>query len=401
MTHADPQSPASFTLSSLVLPFYLPSALAFLGSGLALPLLAIYARRLGMTDAGAAFVVGLVGLGSLFFNIPAGLLMVRYGMRRAVLISTLVEAAAAAVAAFTSAPWILGVSSFIIGMTQTTFFVARLAYFRTLVPSEKRGRALSLIGGENRFGYFIGPMVGGLVAQMIGFRYVFLMYALLMALSWISLFLWVPATPRPVNPDRWTPAQSWSILRKNARVFSTAGLAIIALQLMRTARQALVPLVAHSLGLSVSHIGMIIALMFFVEILLVYPVGYAMDHWGRKATAIPCLLLLSLGLGLLPFAHSLFMMIIAVVVAGIGNGFGTGINMTLSTDFAPSDNPSEFIGMWRFVVDLGTMSGPFVVGLITGVFSLSGAALLVAAVGLGGAAVMGLLVPETRPHSKA
>lgn len=401
MTYADTQSPASFTLSSLVLPFYLPSALAFLGSGLALPLLAIYARRLGMTDAGAAFVVGLVGLGSLFFNIPAGLLMVRYGMRRAVLISTLVEAAAATVAAFAAAPWILGVSSFIIGMTQTTFFVARLAYFRTLVPSEKRGRALSLIGGENRFGYFIGPMVGGLVAQMIGFRYVFLMYALLMALSWISLFLWVPATPRPVNPDRWTPAQSWSILRKNARVFSTAGLAIIALQLMRTARQALVPLVAHSLGLSVSHIGMIIALMFFVEILLVYPVGYAMDHWGRKATAIPCLLLLSLGLGLLPFAHSLFMMIIAVVVAGIGNGFGTGINMTLSTDFAPSDNPSEFIGMWRFVVDLGTMSGPFVVGLITGVFSLSGAALLVAAVGLGGAAVMGLLVPETRPHSKA
>jgi MFS family permease len=94
------------------------------------------------------------------------------------------------------------------------------------------------------------------------------------------------------------------------------------------------------------------------------------------------------------------MMIVAVVVAGIGNGFGTGINMTLSTDFAPRDNPSEFIGMWRFVVDLGTMSGPFIVGLITGILSLSGAALLVAAVGVGGAVVMGLLVPETKPRSK-
>lgn len=400
MIPADTENPVSFTLSSLVLPFYLPSALAFLGGGLAIPLLAIYARRLGMADAGAAFTVGLVGLGSLFFNIPAGLLMVRYGMRRAVLISTLVEAGAATLAAFAAFPWILGVSAFIIGMAQTTFFVARLAYFRGLVPAEKRGRALSLIGGENRFGYFIGPIVGGLVAQMIAFRFVFLMYALLMTLSWASLFLWVPTTQRPVNPNRWTPAQSWSILRKNARIFSTAGLAIITLQLMRTARQALVPLVAHSLGLSVSHIGMVIALMFFVEILLVYPVGYAMDHWGRKATAIPCLIFLSLGLGLLPFAHNLLMMILAVVVAGIGNGFGTGINMTLSTDFAPSDNPSEFIGMWRFVVDLGTMSGPFIVGLITGVLSLSGAAFFVAAVGLGGAAVMSLLVPETRPRSK-
>lgn len=396
----EPERDAAFKMSSLVLPFYLPSGLAFLGVGLAVPLLALYARRLGMDNSGAAFIVGLVGLGSLFFNIPAGQLMARYGMRRAVIIATFVEAWAAAAAGFLPSPWILGAAAFVMGMTQTTFFVARLAYFRTLVPQDKRGRALALIGGENRLGYFIGPIVGGFIAQSFGFGYAFGAYSALMALSSFILFLWVPATKRPVNPEAWTPAQSLSILRSNAKIFATAGLAIIALQLMRTARQALVPLVSHSLGLSVSQIGMIIGLMFFVEILLVYPVGHAMDRWGRKATAVPCLLFLSFGLALLPFVRSVSMMIFTVVIAGIGNGLGSGINMTLSTDFAPSENPSRFIGMWRFVVDLGTMSGPFIVALMAGIVSLSAAALIVAAVGFGGSAVMGFLVPETRPRAK-
>jgi MFS family permease len=400
MPSTEPKSGDTFTLSSLVLPFYLPSGLAFLGIGLAGPLLALYARHLGMANSGAAFIVGLVGLGSLLFNIPVGQLMVRYGMRRAVIIATFVEACAAAVAGFLRVPVILGAMAFVMGMTQTTFFVARLAYFRNLVPSDKRGRALSLIGGENRLGYFVGPVVGGFIAQTFGFRYAFFAYAALMALASLFLFLWAPTTERPADFERWTPAQSLSMLRENARTFATAGVAIIALQLMRTARQALVPLVAHSLGLSVSQIGMIIGLMFFVEILLVYPVGHAMDRWGRKAVALPCLIFLSLGLALLPFVQSVAMMIVAVVVAGVGNGLGSGINMTLSTDFAPASNPSRFIGMWRFVVDLGTMSGPFIVAIIAGVLSLAGASFIVAALGFGGAAVMGILVPETRPRSR-
>lgn len=117
-----------------------------------------------------------------------------------------------------------------------------------------------------------------------------------MALSCASLFRWTPRAAQPPRPEAWTPAQSLTILRSNAGIFAIAGLAIVTLQIMRTARQVLVPLVANSLGLSVSQVGMVIALMFFVEIVLVYPSGIAMNRWGWKATAVPCLLLLALGL---------------------------------------------------------------------------------------------------------
>jgi MFS family permease len=233
---------------------------------------------------------------------------------------------------------------------------------------------------------------------VFGYRFAFAAYALLMVFTLVSLFLWAPRDAKPSKPEAWTPAQSISIIRSNARIFATAGLAIIILQLMRTARQALIPLVANSLGLSVSRIGLVIGLMFLVEILLVYPAGIIMDRCGRKASAVPCLLFMALGLSLLPFVHALPMMLVAVFVAGIGNGLGSGINMTLSTDFAPAVNPGRFIGVWRFIVDLGTMSGPFLVGAVTGVFSLSGASMIVAAIGFAGAGVMVFFTPEPKPR---
>ncbi len=390
-----------FRLSSLVLPFYIPSGFQFLGVGVALPLLALFARQLGTDNAGAAFIVGLVGVGSLVFNIPAGQFMGRFGIRRVIIISTLVESCAALVAGFASSPLMLGAAAFVMGMTQTTFFVARLSYFRILVPTRQRGRALSLIGGENRMGYFIGPIAGGFISQSFGFRYAFLTYAILLAITSFFLFLWAPATVRPdTRQGGWTPAQTISIVRANARIFATAGVSIVILQLMRTARQALVPLVADSLGLSVSRVGLVIGLMFFIEILLVYPAGIIMDRWGRKASGVPCLLFVAAGLAILALAHSIPVMLTAVIIAGIGNGLGSGINMTLSTDFAPAVDPGKFIGVWRFVVDLGTMSGPFIVGLIAGALSLSGASLVVALAGFGGAAIMGFLAPESRSIPK-
>jgi MFS family permease len=385
----------SFNPVSLVLPFYLPSGLAFLGVGLAVPLLALYARHLGAGNAGAAFIVGLVGLGSLVFNIPAGQLIAGLGIRRVIIVSTCAEGLFALGASLAPNPWFLGAMAFGIGMTQTTFFVARLSYFKTFVPTHHRGKALALIGGGNRLGNLLGPIAGGFIAQLLGYRYSYLAYAVLMSLSCVSLVRWAPRAARPPRPEAWTPAQSLAIVRSNAGIFATAGLAIIILQIMRTARQALVPLVANSLGLSVSQVGMVIALMYFVEILLVYPSGIAMDRWGRKIAAVPCLVFLALGLSMLTLVNGLPMMLLAVIVAGIGNGLGSGINMTLSTDFAPSINPGRFIGVWRLIVDLGTMSGPFIVGLVIKSFSLSGAALTVAVIGLAGAGIMGFLAPES------
>ncbi len=402
-------SAGDFTLKSLVLPFYLPSALAFIGAGMVMPLLAIFARQVGATVAGASVIVGLFGFGSLLFNVPAGLIITRFGKRPVIIVATFCEATLAVILSFARTPLFLGTFVFLLGFSHTVFFVSRLSFFRTLVPLERRGRALALIGGGNRLGQFIGPIIGGFVAQQWGHRYAFLSFAVLLYVSLFFLYRWVPSEtgsdekriPGSGGAGKSAFGSVAKIVGEHRRVFATAGLSVIILQLMRTARQALVPLVGESIGLSVSQVGIVVGIMFLAEVILFYPAGMVMDRWGRKATALPCLLIVSVSMGLLPLASSFSGLAAIVLLAGIGNGIGSGINMTLSTDFAPARNPGEFIGVWRLIVDLGTAGGPFLVGALAGAVSLGGAAVAAAAAGLVGTAVMGLLVPEPlyRPRS--
>jgi hypothetical protein len=74
---------------------------------------------------------------------------------------------------------------------------------------------------------------------------------------------------------------------------------------------------------------------------------------------------------------------------------GAGINMTLGADFSPSVGRGEFLGVWRLVSDIGQAGGPVVISLLTGFGSLAAASVATGGIGLVGAAIMVLLVPET------
>ena len=72
--------------------------------------------------------------------------------------------------------------------------------------------------------------------------------------------------------------------------------------------------------------------------------------------------------------------------------------MTLGSDLSPLEGRGEFLGVWRLVGDVGTASGPFIIGTIAEVLTLASACGITAGVGLLGALVMIFKVRETRIH---
>ena len=96
-----------------------------------------------------------------------------------------------------------------------------------------------------------------------------------------------------------------------------------------------------------------------------------LDRLGCKPVAILCLGLLSIGLLLVPLGGNYVHLIFAVIIMGIGNGLGSGINMTLGADFSPEYQPSNFLGIWRLIGDSGSFSGPLLISAITEIFVLS------------------------------
>ena len=97
----------------------------------------------------------------------------------------------------------------------------------------------------------------------------------------------------------------------------------------------------------------------------------------------------------MPFARGFTSLLIASIVMGIGNGFGSGAMMTLGADLAPREGRGEFLGIWRLIGDVGGMTGPLVVGNIAEAWSLGGSAFALAGIGYTAVAIFLWLVPET------
>jgi MFS family permease len=84
-----------------------------------------------------------------------------------------------------------------------------------------------------------------------------------------------------------------------------------------------------NIGLSATQIGAALSFGFFLDTSLFLPVGWAMDVYGRKTMGMPAMLILSLGLLVLPSAHTFTGLCIASILCGIGNGLSNGLNITL------------------------------------------------------------------------
>ncbi|MGF1596971.1 MAG: hypothetical protein ACFCVK_08555 [Acidimicrobiales bacterium] len=83
------------------------------------------------------------------------------------------------------------------------------------------------------------------------------------------------------------------------------------------------------------------------------------------------------------------------MLLGLGNGFGSGIVMTLGADFSPDVGRATFLGGFRFLGDVGTSAGPLLVALLTAALSLSAASLAVGAIGLAASVMVWRRLPET------
>jgi MFS family permease len=385
-----------FTLRSLTFSVYLPTILFSIGQGAVIPVIPLFARELGASVAVAALVVAMRGLGQLLFDLPAGLVVSRWGDKGAMVAGTALVAAGAVIAAFSPSPIVLSFVVFLMGGGWAFWQLARLSYVSEHAPLALRGRALSTVGGMNRIGNFIGPLIGGYLGREFGLESAFIAQAVMgVAASTVMFFSVNTGAGSEDIGGHGLGRRLTRTVVDNRSILMAAGMPIIALGLLRQARQVFLPLWGEHIDLDVAQIGLVTSVSFFIEAALFYPVGSVMDSWGRKWVAVPCLGGLAAGLLVIPLSHNFLSFMGIAVLTGMGNGFGAGIVMTLGADFAPAIGRGEFLGVWRLLSDIGQAGGPLVIGALTAVVSLGAAAIASGGIGLAGAAILLLFVPET------
>ena len=87
-----------FSLRRIAVPAFGPSTLWSIGNGAILPVIALSARDLGASVGVAALFVGIAAASELLFAVPAGIVVDRFGERRALILAGLGDAGACVLA---------------------------------------------------------------------------------------------------------------------------------------------------------------------------------------------------------------------------------------------------------------------------------------------------------------
>ncbi|MBT2501510.1 MFS transporter [Curtobacterium sp. ISL-83] len=433
-----------FDFRAVVLAGFLPAALFAVGEGAIIPIIPIAASSLGAGLAFAGFVASLILVGELIGDVPSGVVVARIGERNAMIGAAVVSVVGLLVCTVAPNPWVLAVGVFLVGVSTAVFALARHAYMTTAIPLHVRARALSSLGGVFRFGYFVGPFLAAGVVHLTGTTQSAFWIHIVCCLGAAVVLLVIrdPATGArglrkphrasrpdlPIAPEQPTAPEQpaapgtaastgalpgeefvrdeahglFRTLRTHNRVLVRLGSGAALIGAMRAGRQVILPLWAVSVGMPGSTAALVIGIAGAVDFALFYTSGQIMDRWGRLASALPCMLGLSVSYFLLAWSGHLDARVGWFVAIAMGmslaNGVGSGILMTLGADLAPRDHPAPFLGAWRFTGDLGSAAAPLLISGVTAIATIAVASGVMGVLGLVGAGVLLRYVPRYLPR---
>lgn len=391
------ETPSHKTLRDIVMPIYFPWFAMAVGTGVLLLALPLYLIDQGLSFTATSTVLAASGVGAFVGAMPGGALVNRIGSIRALAVAVAVVAISIALTAASDQALILSALQFAIGMSANSMRVAGQSYITSNLSVLGRGKALANMGGTRRIGVFVGPLVGGVLIDAVGFGWTFVLSGLFTALGVIPALRLErsnisTAVGRPKTTLIVTIRQHWRKL-----VVASMGPTLI--MAARRGRAVILPLIADSLDMSATETGLVVAISTGADLVLFPVSGFLMDRFGRLFAIVPAFGLMAAGLFFLGTVDSSLGVIVAGAIIGFGNGLSAGSLMTIGSDLAPKDSPAPFLAAFSALYDSGQVIGPLLVGIIADSFGLNTSAMVLGAILVVGLGLLVATIGETSRES--
>ena len=381
-----------FQIKSLVYPVFLPSLLFSIGESALIPAIPASAEALGADIPTAGVIAGLGMLGTLFADVPAVRFVNFLGERKAMIAAAAMAAFGILLAVFASNIWMLSLGIFVTGACHAVFGLARHGFIAEVVPVEKRGRALAILGGTFRGGGFLGPLFGAGMITIWGLNSVFWLPVIFSLLAGLVLLSTKPGALADTPPNKGYSLVH--IARREGAKLRTLGLAATTLAIARTARTIGLPLWALYIHLPVETAALYIGIAGALDFALFYSSGQLVDRFGRRWAAMPTLVGMAISLFALSLAQDSTGFLIVALALSLSNALGSGLVMVIGADLAPPDARNEFLAFYRLMIDGGVALTAPAISILTLFFGLPLAITGIGVIALGGAIGMWRYLPR-------
>jgi len=375
---------------------WIAETLTILGFCLAYPFLPFYLEELGATSfESRALWAGAMSAGSAaFMAITApfwGMAADRWGRKPMVVRAMLCGAVTTALMGLVVAPWQLLVLFILDGALSGTV-AAAMTMVAATTPRERLGYALGLLQTAIFTGFSLGPLIGGVLADQIGYRPVFGIGAVLLFLAAGLVITQTREVFTPAGRSAGVEAARAIPLKVILMVGALPAAVGIMLALRATtgAMQPLLPLFVEDLAAPGARVATLAGLTFGVSgigsAVASLVIGRASDRIGHRLVLIvACFSVAALFLPL-ALVQSPWQLIVCYGLLGVATGGIIPSAQAVVADLTPPERRGVVFGVTSAAASFGGFVGPVGGSLLATtidlrfVFVVSAAVMLVAAV---------------------
>jgi len=328
-----------------------------LGFGMVIPVMALYAERLGAPDDQIGWLMTGYSAMQFLFTPIWGRLSDRYGRRPLLLLSIVMTAVG--FLAYALAPdfrWLL-VSRLFAGAATANIAIAQ-AYIADVTPPEGRARGMGLIGAAFGLGFILGPAMGGFLSSISLSAPGYAAAALAAANGVAAFFVLPEPSARTVAEHRPRFVALLDELRKPGirRLIVIYLLAILAFSGMES---TFALIAAHRFALDQRHVSYVFAFIgVVVTVVQGGLIGPLTRRFGERSLLVAGLALQAAGLAAIPYAGGMAGLLVACVPLAFGSGLFSPAVTALISRSARADDQGGTLGIGQSAAALGRIAGP-------------------------------------------
>ncbi|MDP3716695.1 MAG: MFS transporter [Acidobacteriota bacterium] len=348
--------------------------IGFTGFTLVMPFLPLYIAELGVTDLGEiAMWTGLtLGATPTVTAISAplwGRVGDKYGSKLLVIRSLTAFILTKAAMAFVTAPWQLFALRALLGVF-AGYGALTISMAAQSVPRDRMARAIGTVQTGHRLGPAVGPVIGGLLAPLVGLRSSFLFAAAFYAAAMVLVLVLYKDPPRP--PAAASRRGGWDVFAHLLRLpgFVLALFVIFGLQTVDRSFGPVLPLFVAQVGVAPDRIPLVSGILFSLGAVSA-ALGSQLAPWLLKRRPAKGVIVAGTGVAALAMAAiviapELWMVGVAMAAVGLAIGVATTTIYSVAGALLPADAHATGFGVMTTASLIGLAVSPVVAGFIGG-----------------------------------
>jgi MFS family permease len=236
------------------------------------------------------------------------------------------------------------------------------AYLSDVIPAERRGEAMGLLGTAGSLGMAGGPAIGGIIAAGFGLNAMFYLSSLFGFIS-IIILLGVKETVKKKHPF------STDLLKINADdLFEPRVIAPCVVMVFTAYAYGAVYTILPDFGefVGIKNKGVLFTFLTVASLFVRLMGGKASDRWGRKPILIIATSLIIIGMLVIGTAFTKIQLMIGVTIYGFAQGAMSPTLLAWAADLSHADHKGRGVATlymaMEFGIGVGALSSGFIYG---------------------------------------